>query len=239
MPGRQFNFPLATLIKQAGRLKDALADATIGTPVLARLPATFQADFSALLTKVSEAPAKKSGQAGDTGQLTQDQNDALSEMVRLVAAARRSASLAFPGDKVRLREEFKVGVHDPQDLGSEIQRATVVQASSVKYATELGEHGWTAADATQLDSAINALSGIDLQQEASKAEGPGITAATNADANKLYKNCLSIQNAARLQFPSTQPGNETPRARYLIGEFPPQSGSSGDTTPPPPPPPTP
>jgi hypothetical protein len=161
-------------------------------------------------------------------------------MVRLMAAARRSASLSFPADKVLLREEFKVGEHEPQDLASEAARATVIQASCAKYATQLAQHGWIAADAARLDAAIQTLAGADLQQEAAKAEGPGITAATNADANLLYKNCLSVQNAARLQFPSTEPGNETARARYLIGEFPPQSGS-GDaaSAPPPPPPPTP
>ena len=52
------------------------------------------------------------------------------------------------------------------------------------------------------------LGSVDLQQEASKAKSPGMTAVSTADANKLYRNCPSIQNAVRLQYPSTQPGNE-------------------------------
>jgi hypothetical protein len=135
---------------------------------------------------------------------------------------------------VVLREEFQVGVHDPQGLGDEVKRAGLILAAANKYATQLGEHGWMATDATALETAIGALSGVDLAQEASKAKGPGMTAVSNADANKLYRNCLSIQNAARLQYPSTQSGNETPRALFLIGEFPPHGGGdSGGETPPP------
>jgi hypothetical protein len=93
MSKREFNFPLATLIRQAGRLNSALGDATYGAAVAARLPKTFATDFGTLVTKVGGAPAAKAGQAGDTGTLTQEQNDAFIEMLRLMSAARRSASL--------------------------------------------------------------------------------------------------------------------------------------------------
>lgn len=241
MSKRDFTFPIATLLNQAGRLNSALSDATIGAPVLARLPAGFLAAFSPVLSQVSGAPAAKAGQVGDTATLTREQTGALHEMLRLMASARRTAGLAFRGNHVVLREEFKVGIHEPQGLGDEIARARIILASAQKYATQLGEHGWVALDATDLEAAIATLGSVDLEQEAEKAKGPSMTSLSNADANKLYKNCLSIQNAARLQYPSTQPGNETPRARFLIGEFPPHSpaDTSGTATPPAGPTPTP
>lgn len=233
MSKRDFKFPLATLIRQAGRLSGALAHAIYGAPVIARLPATFATGFNTLLGKVGGEPATKSSQMGDTGTLTQAQDTAFTDMLRLMSAARRSASLAFRGNHVVLHEEFQVGNHEPQGLPDEVKRARIIHTATVKYAAELAAEGWTAGDGTQLDNAITLLSGVDLQQEMSKAVGPGLTGISTADANQLFHKCQTIQNAARLQYPSTQPGNETPRALYLLGEFPPHSGShEGDTTPP-------
>jgi len=156
------------------------------------------------------------------------------EMLRLMSGARRSAGYAFKGNDVVLRSEFQVGVHEPQGLGEEVKRAGLILTAANKYSAELGGEGWVATDATALQTAIAGLSGVDLQQEASKAKGPGMTSVSTVDANQLYRSCLRIQNAARLQYPSTQAGNETPRARYLIGEFPPHGGSDTGGTPPPP-----
>ncbi|MEP6822205.1 MAG: hypothetical protein ABI946_07645, partial [Chthoniobacterales bacterium] len=113
-PKRSFNFPAATLSRQAGRLKDALNDGTVGPPVLARLSANFLTDFTALATKVSDTPAVRASQKGNTGTMTIEQNAAYLEMLRLMSAARRSAGLAFPGNDVVLHEEFKVGEHTPR-----------------------------------------------------------------------------------------------------------------------------
>ena len=231
MPGRTFKFPLATLIRQARRLQDALADSAVGPGVSQRLPAGFAASFGTLLGQVGGTPAAKAGQMGDTGTLTQEQDDAFHEMLRLMAAARRSAGLAFKGNKVVLHEEFQVGIHDPHGLGHEIGRARIILAGANKHATELGQHGWIAQDAIELSTALDLLGDVDLEQEASKAEGPGLTAASTSAANKLYANCLSLQNAARLQYPSTKPGHETARARFLLGEFPPHAPDAPPTPP--------
>lgn len=239
MPERNFKFPFSLLVRQAGRLHDALNDATVGPPVSGRLPDAVVSGFNQLLIKVGGAPATRAGQAGDVGTLTKEQNDAFNEMLRLMGAARRSAGLAFPGNEVVLHQEFKVGEHDPQGLADEVGRAKVILASAQKYATQLGQHGWIAQDATELETAIGTLKGVDLEQEAGKDTGQGLTAASTTDANKLYKYCLSIQNAARLAFPSTKDGNETPRARYLLGEFPPHGHSDTGGTPPTPTPPAP
>ena len=157
-------------------------------------------------------------------------------MRRLTSAARRSAGLGLRGNHVALHQEFLVGNPSGHALSDEIADAKIIQASTVKYATELGMHGWTAADATALLTAIDGLAGVDVTQEAKKKSGLTLTQLSVADANQLYTDCLTIENAARLQFPSTQPGNETPRARYLIGIFPPHGHNPPPTTPPTPPP---
>ncbi|MGI8436874.1 MAG: hypothetical protein ACR2NX_08210 [Chthoniobacterales bacterium] len=229
-PKRSFHFPSATLYRQAGRLKDALNDGAVGPPVLARLPANFLPDFAALSTQVGNTPALRASQKGNTGTMTIEQDAAYLEMQRLMSAARRSASLAFPGNDVVLHEEFKVGEHTPQTLAAEVIRATVIAASADKYSTQLGEHGWIKQDQLDLVAASTALGTDDSQQETSADESEGLTADAIRDLNKLYKNCLSIQNAARFQFLSTGTGNEMALARYLLGEFPPHAPA-----PPPPP----
>ena len=160
-----------------------------------------------------------------------------------MSAGRRSGALAFPAGDPRLHSEFQVGIHDPQDLASELDRAKKILAAVTKYAAPVGEHGWIAADTTALGAAIAALDGADDVQ-AAKGKKKGVTAGRNGAANVLYKNCLSVQNAARLAYPGTKtddPAVVEARARYLLDTFPPASGASaghnpnphGPATPPP------
>lgn len=225
-----FHFAVSVLTHNAGLLLDALKDDTIGPPVLARLGGDpFKTAFAKLLKDVGEAPATRAGQTGDTGTLTQEQNAALAETRRLDSAARRSAGLALKGQGVVLKQEFKIGNSSGSGLADEIADAKVIQTATVKYATQLGTQGWTAQDSTDLENAIGGLDGVDLTQEASKKKSLDLTAAAVDDANQLYAQCLALENAARLQFPSTKKGNEGTRARYLIGIFPP----TGHNPPPP------
>ncbi len=80
-----------------------------------------------------------------------------------------------------------------------------------------------------------------MEQEAQKDGKKGITANRNRAASALYKMGQSIQNAARLAYPSTQLGKteglEEARARYLLDEFPPRN--SGGAAPAPAPTPAP
>jgi hypothetical protein len=57
------------------------------------------------------------------------------------------------------------------------------------------------------------------------------TSAKNTDAATLYENILTIQNAADLQFPASNPANAGVRGEFLLGIFPPDHG--GNHTPPP------
>jgi len=154
----------------------------------------------------------------------------------LTAGARRTARQAFPGDDVKLRTEFQVGINDPQDLASQLVRAQKTLDASVKYAADLKKEGWLPADSTALGTALGTLSGVALDQDEALADRAQFTAALTRAANALYKLCLSVQNAARLQYPSTQPGTEAARARFLLETFPPRDRSQPDPHPPTPPP---
>ncbi len=222
---RAFSFPISTLVLEAGRLKGALADTTVGPAVVTRLPQNFAAQFAAQITLVEDGAKNQSDAAGDIGNLTQQEQAAFLEMNRLVGSARNSAALAFGHRDARLRAEFQVGINQPQALASEIERAGKVHAACVKYATELAQRGWLATDATALLAAIAQLGNVNTAQNATGDDKIGITATRLRDANALYKMCLTIQNAAELSYPKTQigqtPGIETARARFLLGEFPP------------------
>ena len=76
------------------------------------------------------------------------------------------------------------------------------------------------------------------------SERKDLTALTRA-ANAFDADCLAVQNAARLQCLSTQPGTEAARVRFQLETFPPRDRSQPvgetqtDPTNPPTPPPNP
>jgi hypothetical protein len=235
---RAFTFPISTLVRDAKRLHGALLDATVGPEVVTRLTtqqtAQPAADFATRIKTVEQGGLDQSAASGTLGALTQEQAVALTELERLTAGARRSGALAYPPGDQRLRSEFQVGVHDPHDLASELDRAQKILAAVKKYAVPVAQHGWTAGDSAALEDAIATLASTDDDQENAKDRRQGVTATRNAAANVLYKRCLSIQNAARLAYPNTQtddPAVVEARARYLLDEFPPASGASAGDNP--------
>ena len=236
---RNFHFPISTLTRDAQRLLGALTDSTVGPLVTARLTSDFAVTFEAQITLVTTGNAKKSGAIGAIGELTQEQVEALPDLERLMAGARRTAALTFPKNDARLHSEFQVGIHEPQDFASELARAELILAACKTHAAALAEEGWSATDTTLLEQTIALLGGGDLDQEAAKDKKLGITSARNTAANLLYKYCLRTQNAARLAYPSTLSGKadglEEARARYLLDEFPPRGGASAGDAPTPPP----
>lgn len=152
------------------------------------------------------------------------------------------ANLAFPGNDVRLRSEFQVGIHEPADFASEIERAGKVHAACLLHADALDDHGWLDEDTTALGAAIDLLDGGDTEHEAAKDQKKGFTKARNLAADALYKMCLSVQNAARLAHPTAKAAKDeatlVARNRYLLDEFPPRDRDKAEATTPPPTPPT-
>src|SRR5260221_920169 len=120
---RNFDFPISTLLRDAKGLHGALTDAGVGRAVARRLAATFAGTFNDQIDLVENGGLSQSTAKGKLGELTKEQTNAITEMERLLSGARRSATLAFPKGDVRLRAEFQVRVNEPQDFGSEIERA--------------------------------------------------------------------------------------------------------------------
>jgi hypothetical protein len=239
MSTRKFHFPLSILLREGDKLQAAVADPDYATALQARLGATIAAATATLLADVRTELQNQSGQTGDAGTLTQAQKDAFEEVERLAAGARRSARLAFRGQGVLLRSEFQVGIETPKSLAAELERAGLTHTACVKYAAPLAEQGWIASDTTDLATAIGACGGLDTDQGEAFADRAEFTAELTRTANALYDGLLKIQNAARLQYPSTKPNTAAARARFLLNTFPPRDRSEpdGGTTPPPNPPP--
>ena len=241
---RKFTFPLATLISSAELLADALNDPAHQAAMTARLGEDFIEAFPGRITAVTGEATAQSGKTGDLSQLTAAQLEDYDEMERLAAGARRSARLAFPGQNTILGAEFQVGEAGSKSLSATIARARLTHAAAVKHAAALQAKGWIPADTAALLTAIDGLAGIDTEQEEAKDERLGLTNEKTIAANALYADCLTIQNAARLQYPAGTDAtgsekNITERANFLLNEFPPRDrekpdgGTQGGETPPP------
>jgi hypothetical protein len=249
---RSFDFSVSILIRDAKRLHSALVDPATGPAVARRLakknPVANQPDlvFAPLLEAqiqlVENGGIAQSTAFGTIGEMTQEQVEAFSELERLLSGARRSATLAFPKNDTRLHGEFQVGIHEPADFASEIDRARKVLAACQTHADALDDHGWIEEDTAALAGSIDTLDGGDSEHEAAKDQKKGFTQGRNLAANALYKMCQSVQNAARLAYPATKAAQDqatlVARNRFLLDEFPPRGGTSaGDkpATPPAPP----
>ena len=232
---KSFNFSFGTLQRDAQRLLEALNDTTHGSPVVARLPATFVADFTAQVALAAKLGTDKSSAVGTLGALTNAQDQALADYVRLASVARRAATLAFPGEDTLLRSAFMVGVRDPQDLASILDRARGFLAACQQYATGLALHGWPAADTAELQAAIDALTVASRDQGAATDVKLGATAQRIAAVNALYKQCLVVQTAARKVYSPAQVAADASlvegRARFLLDEFPPRASAGAGSAP--------
>ena len=239
MSNHRPHFPLGTLTFNAEII---IAAATKHPEIAPRLPASYLTDTAAVLAKI---PADVSGQKvakGTAGSHTQAQRAKVDQLLHAMNQARKTARLAFPGETVKLHEEFQVGVQEHHDLGSVLGRADIILASLQTEANlpALKARGWTEADTTAF-TALRATfpQSIETKQ---KAKSGGKTATTVKDATTadLYERLLTIQNAADLQWPATVPANAGVRDEFCLSTFPPGSAPAAPAAPPAPPsPPTP
>ena len=240
MAKSKFHFPLTVLLGAARTLPDALNDAVFATAIADRLDAdadaladNFATRFAAKLEALGTGDVSQKSKIRQTGSLTRSQDADIADLERLMAGARRSARLAFPDDHVKLHSEFQVGIHEPQTLDAELERANVLLAGCQLAAnvSALKTQGWQPKDTTALKAAIAQLSGTSLAKDGYLGERIGLTGEKIVAANTVYEDALRIQNAARLEYPANQPGTEAARARFLLDEFPPRDRSepSGGT----------
>ncbi len=234
----KFHFPLATLLRDGDGIATA---AEAHTELAPRLADGLLTGTRTLLGTVATGDTTAKGKKGAVGTLTKEQNRLLKVVTGWMTKARTTATLAFPGQDVKLHEEFRVGINTPSDLASIIQRARTIIASLRNAAnlTAVKTKGWLATDTDAFELAVNNLASTDTTQETGKGGAKGATTTRNQDANTLYDNLLAIQNAADLQWPAEDPANTAVRAEFRMDTFPPRGGTSGPATPPGPTPPPP
>jgi hypothetical protein len=65
-----------------------------------------------------------------------------------MSQARKTAKLVFPGDTVKLHQEFQIGIHESHELGAVLSRADIILAAVQLTANlpALKFRGWTDAE---------------------------------------------------------------------------------------------
>jgi hypothetical protein len=204
------HFPIAILTYN-GQL--IIAAATANPAIAPRLPATYIADTTTALGKVTADISSQKTAHGELGNLTPTQHTNLDTLQHWMNQARKTAKLAFAGQDVKLHQEFQVGINTPHDLASVLKRADIIIASVQNAANlpALQLKGWTAAETTAFTTVRQTFS------------------TKNADAADLYERLLTIQNAADLQWPVSNPANAGIRDQFRLNTFPPASTTAAAT----------
>lgn len=214
------HFPIATLAYNGNLIITA---AQAHPEIAARLPATYISDTAALLGKIIADVAGQKNARGELGNLTSAQSANLDTLLHCMNQARQTARLAFPGQTVKLHQEFQMGVHDKNDLGSILNRADIIIASVQSNLAALKLKGWTDAETTAFTTARQTFGTATPAQQTAKGGAKDSTTTKNTDAAVLYENLLTIQNAADLQWPATDPANAGVRDEFRLNTFPPAS----------------
>ena len=146
--------------------------------VAARLPAGYLAAADTLCKKVSADVATQKNAKGELGPLTTAQVASLKILHHGFAQVAKTAKLAFPGQTVKLHQEFQIGAHQ-NDLRSFLGRIDIVLGSLTTPANlaALKLKGWTDAETTAIQTARTAF-------------GPAEQYRVKADAR--FANCFVI-----------------------------------------------
>jgi hypothetical protein len=228
------HFPIAILTHNGKLITDA---AVANAAVANRLPANYVTDAIAALAKVKADVGSQKAAHGELGNLTPLQHTNLDTLQYWMQQARETAKLAFPGQTVKLHQEFQVGVNTPHDLGSVLGRADIILAS-VQSATNLPTlklKAWTDAETASFVAARGNFGTVEQAQAQDKGGAKVSTTVKNQDASDLYERLLTIQHGANLQWPETDPANAGIRDQFRLNQFPPAGGNGSTPTPPTPP----
>jgi hypothetical protein len=216
-----------------------IAAAKAHPEIATRLTGPYIAAADTLCQKVSGDVTGQKTAKGELGNLTIAQVKNLNTLHQCMAQAAKTAKLAFPGDQtVKLHAEFQTGAHDKNDLGSYLGRVDIV-LGSVNNAANLAAlklKGWTDAETMAFQTARDAFGPAEQYRVKSISGAKDTTTQKNADAATLYENILTIQNAADLEWPATDPANSGVRDEFLLGIFPPDHGGNHAPAPTPTPP---
>src|ERR1700733_12528093 len=110
MSNHRPHFPIATLTYNGNLIVTA---AQAHPEIAPRLPVTCISDTSTLLGKITADVAGQKNVRGELGNLTAAQSANLGTLLHYMNQARKTAKLAFPGQTVKLHQEFQVGVNQP------------------------------------------------------------------------------------------------------------------------------
>jgi hypothetical protein len=229
-----FHFPLSILVGE-GKL---ILDAANAHPELApRFKPGFLTGAVALLATAKQQVTGQKQKRGNVGVLSKAQLDEIHNFQHLVHMAKETAKLAFKGQDVMLSQEFFVGVNQPNDLQSQLARGRTVLASIqlAANADAIAGQGWTADETTALTNIITSIEGDKTLLENAKGASFGSTGVRNASAESLYAALQTVQNAANLQWPESDPANAEVRADFRFGKFPPKDHGGHHVEPTPPP----
>jgi len=213
-----------------------IAAAQAHPEIATRLTAAAITAADTLCTKVSGDVTGQKGAKGELGSLTAGQKKNLNTLHQCMAAAAKTAKLAFPRQTVKLHQEFQIGQQAKNDLASYLGRVDIVLGSIANAANNAAfkTKGWTDDETTAFQTARDAFGPAEQYRVKSISGAKDTTAQKNADAALLYETILTIQNAADLEWPAADPANAGVRGEFLLGIFPPDHG--GNHTPPPAPP---
>jgi hypothetical protein len=226
---KRIHIPTAILTHNGGLI---IAAAQNHAEIATRLTAAYVTAANTLCTKVASDVTTQKGAKGELGNLTVAQQQNLNTLHGCMTQAAKTAKLAFSGQTVKLHQEFQIGAHDKNDLASFLSRCDTVLAS-VQNAANLAAlklKGWTDAETTAFQTARTAFGPAEQFRVQSTSGAKDTTTTKNTDAATLYENVLTIQNAADLEWPATDPANSGVRGEFLLGIFPPDHG--GNHTPP-------
>ncbi len=191
--------------------------------VAARMPANYLAETTTALGKLpTDITGQKIAQ-GETGNLTAAQQANLDSLLHCMSQARKTAKLAFPGQTVKLHQEFQIGTHDSHELNAVLSRADIILASVQTTANlpALKLKGWTDAETQTFTTVRGTFPASTTTQQSGQSDAKKATATKAADAADAYEHLLTIQNAADLEFPATNAANAPIRAEFRLGIFPP------------------
>jgi hypothetical protein len=203
---------------------DLIVAAALKYPkVAARLPDGYLTEATTALGKLpTDVTGQKIAQ-GETGQLTKAQQANLDLLLHCMSQARKTAKLAFPGDTVKLHQEFQIGIHESHELGAVLSRADIILAAVQLTANlpALKFRGWTDAETQTFTTVRNTFPASTVAQQSGQSDAQKATGVKATDASDAYEHILTIQNAGDLEFPAINPANAPQRAEFRLGIFPP------------------
>jgi len=205
--------------------------------VAARLPAGYLVETTTLLGKLPADITSQHQAKGETSNLTAAQQANFDSLMHYISQARATAKLAFNGQTVKLHQEFLMGAHTHR-LSEVLSQADTILASVQLPANlpALKLKGWTDADTAAFIAVRGTFPASSNVQHSGQSDGMKATTAKATDAALAYEHLLTIQNAANLELPATNPANAPARAEFRLGIFPPTHHTP--PTPPTPAPPT-